>query len=218
MWSFLTRNRSVNHRRAFALNPSSPRRRSSVQLRLEQLETRFCPSGATIDAFSAYIPNIGRQVELLGTVEDADEGSTVSFAGAVSGSTTIDDLGRFDAVFTASGLGLVTASCGDADRTIGLSVVPPVVSLNDVVYGSQKNRTVTISGSVSAAPQNAGLLVTLSGAVSGFATTNGSGGFTYQGNARSRYCLRQDDRRVGQHHIAKPTSASPRSQTSGLSE
>ena len=71
MWSFLTRNKSVWHDRARTLGRAASRPRSAP-LSLEQLETRYCPSGFLLDCFTYQMTNIGRQVELVGSVSGVD--------------------------------------------------------------------------------------------------------------------------------------------------
>src|SRR5262249_45624650 len=96
--------------------------------------------------------------------------------------------GSFDMITTASGLGQVTAVAYSDDygwsnpMGVTLEVATPIVSITSVTYGSQKNRTVTISGTV-LAPDPAGLPANLGGVLGGSAVTNSAGGFTYTGNA-----------------------------------
>lgn len=183
MWSLLSRNRTGNQR------PSRHAKwRRSVPLSLEQLETRDCPSGFLLDSFAYAMTGVGRQVQLMGSVDVLDTPSTVTFSGKIVGSATTDQFGRFDVIETASGVGLVTAIAYNSvygysnSLSVTLQVVAPVTSIDSVVYGSQLNRTVTINGFVGAG-QPAGLTVTLGGVLPATTVTNANGYFTYTGNA-----------------------------------
>ncbi len=183
MWSLLTRPRSAYQHRLRSLAVPTSRKRHSVRLSLERLETRDCPSGVTLDSFSAVIMNMGKQVELTGTTQDAEAGTVVVFSGKVVGAATVDAEGRFDVIETASGLGTITASVSEFSAiSIDLWEMPPGISIDNVVYGNQQARTVTVIGSVAAA-QKGGRTVTLGGVLTGSAVTNSEGVFSYTGNA-----------------------------------
>src|SRR5439155_16118589 len=106
--------------------------------------------------------------------------------GAASGSTTVDDFGLFDCYEPTSTLGTVHAHATGNDPSdfvmSDVAVTAPQVSALTIVYGSQKNRTVTISGSV-VAPFNQSMAVNFSGVISGSASTNALGQFTLTANA-----------------------------------
>jgi hypothetical protein len=76
---------------------------------LEALETRDCPSLAITNFNATPTNNVGRQVELKGTVSGSAFQETVQFTGQVSATIGVDASGNFDYVGSAGGLGTVTA-------------------------------------------------------------------------------------------------------------
>src|SRR5205085_12014579 len=108
----------------------------------------------TLDSFVAVPTGNGTQVELFGDVISDDYSPVeVDFSGAASGSTTTDAWGWFDTYASSSAIGTVFAhvagNAADDFVTSDIAVPPPTVSALSITYGSQKDRTVTISGSVS---------------------------------------------------------------------
>ena len=66
------------------------------RLAVEALESRYCPSGPQVTAFSANVVQ-GQTVLLTGTVSDPGAGSvSVNFQGAASGTTTVANGSFFD--------------------------------------------------------------------------------------------------------------------------
>src|SRR5207302_132059 len=80
MFGWLTRTR---------IQAPQVRRRRTVPLMLERLETRDCPSGGDLLIMSLNVSalNVGKQVQVSGTVEDGDPTANVclNFSGVVSG-------------------------------------------------------------------------------------------------------------------------------------
>jgi hypothetical protein len=168
-----------------ALLTQSPKKtatspRKHARLGVEQLETRFCPSGLQFTNFAVVPDNNSKWVDLSGTVTDSNPSSvTVTFGGVVSGSTHADATGHFDVHLLASGLGAVTASGVDQDAASAsayatVAATAPSLTLN-LAYGP--NRTVTLSGKVTDAQPN-GLVVTFAGVVTGSATADANGNFS----------------------------------------
>jgi hypothetical protein len=180
MFGLFTRSRTK-------INPGA--RRRSAPLMLERLETRDCPSGGgpLIMSLGIHATNVGKQVEICGTVEDQiDPGSvSLNFSGVANGQVWTNPVGAFDYTTTATGLGSITAIAVNSDGeaswpgTATLAVPAPTLWLN-VTYGTQRN--VTLSGTVFAG-QPGGLTVGFSGKVSGSTTTNSSGNFTLSAQA-----------------------------------
>jgi hypothetical protein len=132
-----------------ALLTQSPKKtatspRKHARLGVEQLETRFCPSGLQFTNFAVVPDNNSKWVDLSGTVTDSNPSSvTVTFGGVVSGSTHADATGHFDVHLLASGLGAVTASGVDQDAASAsayatVAATAPSLTLN-LAYGP--NRT-----------------------------------------------------------------------------
>ncbi len=166
---------------------SAHRARNRVRLTLETLESRNCPSSVQITSFNASIVQ-GNTVLVTGTATvSGSPGANISltFNGAVSGSTSVDQNGNFSYQAPASSTGAVYASASDPSGDTGQGetyVTDMAPSISFGVTGHGPNKTVTITGQVSGSSP-AGLTVTLSGVVSGPATTNSSGSFTYTGSA-----------------------------------
>lgn len=82
----------------------------------------------------------GKQVILWGTVTDEFiEGETVTFSGAVSGSTTVNSMGQFYITLEASQLGQITATIADqwnqsAQDSVTLTNSAPVIDSFSVEY------------------------------------------------------------------------------------
>jgi hypothetical protein len=157
---------------------SGPRPRA--QLGVEQLETRYCPSGLQILSFAATPENNGKWVDLHGTVSDSNLASvSITFSGVASGVTTTDANGAFDCQVVASGLGVVSASALDLDGVTAsanssVTDTAPTLTMN-LAYGA--NKTVILSGKVTDA-QAGGMVVTFSGVVNGTATTDANGNYS----------------------------------------
>lgn len=156
---------------------------------LERLETRDCPSslGPLIMSLDISATNVGKQVEISGTVEDPiDPGSVcLNFSGVASGQVWTNPIGAFDYFTTATSLGDISAIAVNSDgyaslpRSATLTVPPPILGLS-VAYGTQRN--VTLSGTV-VAGQPGGLTVSFSGQVGGSTTTSANGNFSYSAQA-----------------------------------
>jgi hypothetical protein len=147
---------------------------------VEQLETRYCPSGLQILTFTATPDNNGKTVDLHGTVSDSNLASvSITFSGVAAGTTTTNANGVFDLHVVASGLGVVSASGMDLDgvtasANASVTDTAPALTMN-LAYGA--NKTVILSGKVTDA-QAGGMVVTFSGVVSGTATTDANGNYS----------------------------------------
>jgi hypothetical protein len=155
---------------------------------LEGLEGRDCPSALLapqITGFSATIMQ-GHTVMLAGMVSDPNPASVyLSFSGEATGSTTADSTGHFWLQTQAAALGTVFAVGvdGASQLLVGAQTkitVPAPTFTSLTVTQSGPNRAVTVMGQVSS---GAGLTVTLSGVVTGTATTGTNGMFTFSGTA-----------------------------------
>ncbi|MGE0606824.1 MAG: hypothetical protein AB7O62_06830 [Pirellulales bacterium] len=152
------------------------------KLRFEHLESRDCPSAASISSLM-ITPQQGTTVTLSGYVMD-EQPSTVQlqFSGVVSGQATANASGYFQLVQQASGLGTITAVAHDNEGLTSspysaqlTSNVPAITNLS--VMPTNNGKMVTITGTVmDESPGNRP--VTLSGVVSGTVTTNSSGSFS----------------------------------------
>jgi hypothetical protein len=161
-------------------------------LRLEQLETRDCPS-TLIDGpvnVSDPLTNVGqvslpavpaapaitlsvtlncqRSVTLSGTVTaDNPAGLTVTLTGVVTATTTTDNTGRFSLTTDATSLGDVQATTVDAigqtSDTAVVTISCPPPEISNFTWLS-KAGYVTLTGTVSSADQM-GMTVTIQGAL-----------------------------------------------------
>src|SRR5260370_1787988 len=168
---------------------SAPRRRSHsrsnrVQLRLTCLEGRITPSAPLITNFAGRI--IGDTWVLTGHVTD-DTTSTpaVGITGDVSGSATVLANGDFYFLATHPSIGVATPT---VRNIYGQDVATTVVKggnqapfLTMAVTYNQRT-SVTLSGVV-VDQHPSGLTVTFSGKVTGTATTDTSGHYSYTANA-----------------------------------
>ncbi len=164
----------------------SPRKRGSSpvrrpRLRLEELEPRHCPSGLAITSLSA-VALAGQQLQLTGTVSDADPASVrVSFGGVASGSATPDANGNFSYTGSASGLGTVSAWATDGQMMMSSTVstqltkAAPTLTLS-VTYGARNS--ITLSGTVTDLDPGA-RTVSFTGALSASTTTDSGGNFSF---------------------------------------
>jgi len=162
---------------------SAPRR---IRLRLEQLETRDCPSAPQIGVSAMVLP--GHNVQLSGMLNDTEPANaTVTFSGAATGTTTTNSYGMYSLTTGDAVLGTVYAvavdqqgqSSNTAQATI--AVTPPSLTLM-VAYGTQT--TVTLSGQLTDIDQGS-QTITISGVASGSVVTasNGSYSLTTQATA-----------------------------------
>jgi hypothetical protein len=155
----------------------TPRR---ARLGVEQLETRDCPSALTFMNFGVSVLNIGKQVELRGTISDTNPTSVqVNFTGVAIGSVYADANGFFDVKTNASGLGTVNASAIDNSGNVAgasgqVTDMAPSMTLN---FTNGPNKQVTLSGKVTDA-QPGGMTVTFSGVATGSVVTNADGTFS----------------------------------------
>lgn len=163
--------------------PALPMQRK-VKLRLEHLETRDCPA-APVLGMSAAPTNVGKQVQIQGTVQDENPaGVTITLSGVVSGSITPKADGTYSYVTTASGLGTITAVARDQESLSSNSVSAQITSATpsmSLVLNKGPNGT-SVSGVVTDEARG-GLTVTLGGAMWGSTLTNSDGSFTYSGPA-----------------------------------
>jgi hypothetical protein len=157
---------------------ATPRNRS--RLGVEQLETRYCPSGLQFMGFCATPENNYKWVDLQGMISDPNPTSVViSFGGVVSGSVNPDANGHFFLAKSASGLGTVNANATDqAGLTASASATVTANAPSLTMYRTYgPNRQVTLSGMVTDA-QPGGLTVAFSGVVSGTTTTKADGSYS----------------------------------------
>jgi hypothetical protein len=155
------------------------------------LEKRYLLSSAPVVDFLYAMVGDGHTVNISGHVSDSDPNAGsigVALSGAINANVTADSGGSFQLSGTAAGLGTETAVASDGGT--GLSSqpsqipvqnnAPQITGLSMGPAGNGKN--VVISGTVGdESPE--GLIVSFSGVVSGSATTNASGGFSFYGPA-----------------------------------
>jgi hypothetical protein len=153
--------------------------------RLEQLETRYCPTGPTITSLSATVL-ANKMVSVTGTVTDTNSSSIVlNFSGVLSGTANADANGHFSYTTQGSNLGTLYAVATDGQNLNSntvqtqVSTAAPYISFS-VTYGSR--RTVTLSGTVTDVDAGS-LTVTFTGMVTGTTTTNADGSFSYTATA-----------------------------------
>ena len=123
----------------------------------------------------------GQEVQLSGVVmDDVPAGATVTFTGAVSGSTTTDANGNFSFTATDATLGTVYASAVDqsdqSTNTASANIAVPTPVLTIWVSG-ESSGIATINGKL-ADLDPASETVQFSGAASGSVTTDSSGNFS----------------------------------------
>jgi hypothetical protein len=177
-WLFRGRNRMRSAR------SGRPKR---IRLSLEALESRYCPSGPAITAFTASAQGQGETVLLTGSVSDPGATSiSVNFQGAASGTATVTN-GTFSLQTQATALGTISAQATDNSNLVSaqvstqLSVPPPTITFT---VSQEGGHMVLVSGQVTA-QEPGGLTVSLSGVVSATATTGSSGSFSWTGDATS---------------------------------
>jgi hypothetical protein len=166
--------------------PASRLPRPQGCLSLERLEDRDCLNnpGLMILGFSATaLP--GQVGQVSGTVVDDDPASVqLSFSGGVNGTTSAGASGNFSFSMPNASLGTVIAYAVDDENdqcaaSTTLEKPLPVVSLQ-ITYGPE--RSVTLSGSVSDLDPS-GRTVKFTGVVTGSATTDANGNFSYTHDA-----------------------------------
>lgn len=165
---------------------SSIRRPSNNRLGMESLERRLCMFAPTINTFTSNT-GAGNDVTVSGHVVDEFPTSVVvTFGGKISGSVSPNAQGNFSFSTTASSLGTVTAvavdnenlSSSTANSTLTSAVPTVTMSVNE----SAADRMVTLSGKITDETL-AGRTVTFSGKVSGTATTDSLGNYSFTAQA-----------------------------------
>lgn len=170
----------------FGLRRKKPRAvRPTIQLKLEALESRYCPAGPTITNFQAVVLGPGSKAVLLeGTVNAVP--ATIAFTGEAQGQTTANADGSFSLQVNAMALGTVMAQAtangqsGNQASSVLSWALPTLDSLGVTATGSTKQITVTGHTSVGAGQQ-----IIISNVASGFPTTATGGYFSWTGNATS---------------------------------
>jgi exosome complex RNA-binding protein Csl4 len=130
--------------------------------------------------------NAGTSVTLSGQVfVNTPGGLTITFSGQVSGTVVTNSNGTFSYTANAAGLGSIYAKTTDVwgqtsnTAQVSISSTPPTISLT---VSQRANQNVYVSGKVTdESPAN--LTVSLTGVVSGTATTASDGSFSYTGPA-----------------------------------
>jgi hypothetical protein len=171
-------------------------RRSSTAIRdfrtrlgVTRLEARDCPAAPTIPSFQARLVSGNWVVD--GQVSDEHPGScSVAIGGDVSGSAVVYDDGHFQFITPHTGTGQVTATATDDEgltsmtSTTSVTNPPgnqtPVIQL-EVKYNTQ--RSVTLFGKVIDDDSVSGVTVSFGGKVSGTATTDANGAFSFTQSA-----------------------------------
>jgi len=161
-----------------------PANRNRLRLAVEGLEPRWCPAGPQITSLNAAIVQ-GDTVMLSGTVSDPGADSlSVSFQGDVTGTAAVSN-GSFSLQTQASQLGTIYAQASDNLNNFStpvqtqLSASPPAITAGITENGGT---SVTISGTVTDGSP-AGLTVSFSGEVTGSATTDANGNYSFTANA-----------------------------------
>jgi hypothetical protein len=150
-----------------------------ARLGVEALEPRYCLSTSAYLILSAQVAP-GHVAQLSGSLsENNPVNATVTFSGAVSGTTTTDSYGNFSYSTTNAVLGTVTAAAVDQlgqrySTQASLQVAAPVISLT-LTYGPR--HTATLSGKVNDIDPG-GRTVTITGVASGSVTTNSDGTYS----------------------------------------
>jgi hypothetical protein len=136
----------------------------------------------------AYATGNGKDVYVAGSIsDDFLAGNTVQLGGVVSGTAEVDVNGYFQGVFTASGLGEITAYATDhwgaSSNSNSSSIYADAPSFSLSAYESGPNRQVTITGSVYSGLYGAAASAAASGVVAGAAGIDSSGQFSITGQA-----------------------------------
>jgi hypothetical protein len=131
----------------------------------------------------AYATGNGKDVYVSGSIsDDFLEGNVVHLGGVVSGTAEVDVNGYFQGVFTASGLGEITAYATDywgaTSNSNSSSIYADAPSFSVSAYESGPNREVTLSGSVYSGLYGAVTSATAVGVVAGSAGIDSSGQFS----------------------------------------
>ncbi len=161
---------------------TKPRASERQRLSVEQLEARDCPSALAIPAFSTQVLP-GHKVVLTGSVSGANAaGTTVNFSGAVTGSVTADANGNYTFTTTATAAGTVTAVAvdtqNDACVPVSAPIVPTAPTITLAVTAVSPN-SYLLSGTVTDVDA-AGEIVSITGAMTGTATTDANGNFSFK--------------------------------------
>jgi hypothetical protein len=167
-------------------SPYVKRRPRPARLSFESLERRHLLSSAPVVDFLYAIPGDGHTVNISGHVSDFDPNAgpiQVALSGMVQGAVGVDSGGDFNLSGSAPQAGTEQAVAFDGGT--GLSSAPfqaPLQNNAPEITGLSAGPTgngkyVVVSGTVQdESPQ--GLVVSLSGVVSGSATTDADGGFS----------------------------------------
>jgi hypothetical protein len=183
MLGLLTRSHSPFRCRRSAL----PQRRT--RLSFEQLEARDCPAGPVLALSVTPMP--GNQVQLIGSANESPPSACpVTFSGVVSGTINTGSDGSFNFITAYSGPGTLSATLvqGSSSSTVstaisgpGTSTTAPSISIS-VSFGTGPR--VTISGTITDTNVS-GQTVSISGVVSGSATTDVNGNYSLTAHASS---------------------------------
>jgi len=157
-----------------------------ARLWLEALEERHCLSAAAPSLTLSTQVNPGHTVVLSGYVTDSQPmGIPVSFSGAVTGRTTTNTMGYYSFSTMNASLGSVSAvavdssglSSNTAAGTIAVTAPSLAMSISYDTLGK-----IRLSGTVTGADPG-GLSVSLSGVLTGSASTASNGTFGFVGRA-----------------------------------
>jgi hypothetical protein len=159
---------------------TAPSRPTSFQPRLEQLESRFCPSttSLTVAASASTV-----QVAVSGTVTNTSTpgGLTVLLSGVVGGTLTTDAQGNFSGTLTASGQGAAHAATSDGQSNIATAnVTDPGTTMTNFQAVEDPNDVWVFSGLVTGGYQGEAVNFAGNHSLTGKSTTtDASGNWTY---------------------------------------
>jgi hypothetical protein len=178
---------------ASSLGTESAVATDSQNLSSATVQTQIVDNPPVVANLSVAETGSGKNVLVTGQVQSASPGGlTVALSGEVTASTVTNSAGYFGVTTTAAALGAIDASTVDvwgvasATAQVQLTNAAPSVTVSAKETGP--NRTLTVSGHVTDAVE-AGAVVTISGIVSGTATTDSAGNYSLVAQASGQGAL-----------------------------
>ncbi|HEV3024986.1 MAG TPA: hypothetical protein VGX76_21075 [Pirellulales bacterium] len=178
---------------ASSLGTESALATDSQNLSSDTVQTQIVDNPPVVANLSVAETGSGKNVLVTGQVQSASPGGlTVSLWGEVTASPVTNSSGTFSVTTQAAALGTIDASTtdiwgvGSATTQTQLTNAAPGVTVSATETGP--NRTLTVSGHVTDSVE-AGAVVTISGIVSGTATTDSSGNYSLVAQASGQGTL-----------------------------